>query len=277
MKRHIAKYSNEQKVFSVKKLNKSLRKAGADIKLAKTITQEVGKTRSISSTKDIHNYAFRYLKKKDRSAAARYNLKRAITELGPTGFPFEKFIGRLLQHKGYSTKVGVIVAGQCVKHEIDVVAKKGNEHFMIECKFHNKHWIKSHVQTPLYVKARFDDVKKKWIKKPGHDKKFHQAWVVTNTKFTSEALKYARCAGINMISWDYPKGGSLVDIINELGLHPVTVLTTINRKQKEGLIKKGVVLCRDVAKNIEFLKQIGLKNSRIKSVLKESHTICHLT
>ncbi len=276
MKQFVVKYSNEQESFSSQKLKESLRKAGADVKLAEDITQKIRKIKSISNTRDIHNYAFQYLKRKNRLVAGRYNLKRAIAELGPTGFPFEKFIGELLKHKGYSVKVGTIVDGQCVKHEIDVIAEKDNEHFMIECKFHNEHWIKSHIQTALYVKARFDDIEKAWVKKIGHSKKFHQAWIVTNTKFTSEASKYAKCVGINMISWNYPRGGNLVDIIDELKLHPITTLTTINQNQKKELIKGGVVLCRDVIKNVKFLKQIGLKDNKIKNVLEESHDICNL-
>ena len=277
-KRLIAKYSDEQRPFSSQKLNKSLRVAGADANLVKEIAREIEKTQSISSTKDIHDYAFRYLKKKNRPVAARYNLKRAIAEFGPTGFPFEKFVGELLRKKGYSVKVGQIISGKCVKHEIDVVAEKGNEHFMIECKFHNKHWIKSHVQTSLYVKARFDDVERAWIKKAGHSKKFHQAWIVTNTKFTSEATKYAKCAGVKLISWDYPKGEGLADIIDELGLHPITTLTTINRKQKVELVERGIVLCRDVTTDTgtSFLRQIGLKENKIKGIVEESRAICRL-
>ena len=275
-KRFILKYSDEKEPFSSRKLKKSIRKAGADSALAGEIVQKIEKEKDLFHTKDIHKYTFAYLKKRDKALAARYNMKRAIAELGPTGFPFEKFVGELLRHSGYRVKVGVVVAGQCISHEIDVVAEKENEHFMIECKFHNSHWIKSKVQTSLYIKARFDDVKKLWIKKLGHDKKFHQAWIVTNTKFTSEATKFAECVGVKLISWDYPKVGNLADMIDELGLHPVTVLTSLNKKQKMKLIEKGVVLCRDVAKNTGALKQIGLNKNKIKNVLEESRIVCRL-
>ncbi|MGS0527278.1 hypothetical protein ACU8V7_21050 [Zobellia nedashkovskayae] len=44
--------------------------------------------------------------------------------MGPTGFPFERFIGALLTYSGYETKVGIVMDGICVTHEIDVVAEK---------------------------------------------------------------------------------------------------------------------------------------------------------
>ena len=47
-------------------------------------------------------------------------LKQAIMELGPSGFPFEQFVAELLKCRGYQIKVGVIVEGHCVNHEIDV-------------------------------------------------------------------------------------------------------------------------------------------------------------
>ncbi len=275
-KHFILKYSEEKEPFSVKKLQNSLQKAGADMSLTKEIIQKIEKEPFVSNTKDIHKYAFTYLKKKNRPIAARYNMKRAIAELGPTGFPFEQFVGELLRHKGYTVKVGVIVPGGCVNHEIDIVAEKKNEHFIIECKFHNMHWIKSNVRTSLYIKARFDDIKKAWIKKCGNRKKKHQAWIITNTKFTSEAIKFAECVGIKLISWDYPKVGNLADIIDELALHPITVLTTISKKQKEGLTKAGLVLCRDISANTKLLKQIGIAKTKISDIVEESRAICRL-
>ncbi len=58
-------------------------------------------------------------------------------ELGDTGYPFEKFVAALLRSEGYETKVGVIVQGHCVTHEVDVVAENDRHHYMCECKFHN--------------------------------------------------------------------------------------------------------------------------------------------
>ena len=44
-------------------------------------------------------------------------------ELGPSGFPFEKLVGKILEQEGFETRVGVIVQGNCVQHEVDVIAR----------------------------------------------------------------------------------------------------------------------------------------------------------
>lgn len=276
MKQYITKYSKEKKKFSPYKLKRSLRNAGADIELANVITQKIEKEPSISHTSDIHDFAFDYLKKANRPIAARYNLKRAIADLGPTGFPFEKFVGELLRRKGYSVKIGQIVRGACISHEVDVLAHKEDKHYVIECKFHNRHWAKSHIQTALYIKARFDDIEKYCKIQHNGKNKFHAVWIVTNTKFTGDATRYSNCAGVNLISWSYPKGGSLVNIVEELGVHPVTALTTITKKQKKQLIDRGIVLCRNLENNSNILSQIGFNNNRINTILNEARGICEL-
>ena len=59
-------------------------------------------------------------------------------ELGPSGFPFENFIGHIFRHDGYSTDVGVIMQGNCVTHEVDVLACKDDRCYIVECKYHNQ-------------------------------------------------------------------------------------------------------------------------------------------
>ena len=59
-------------------------------------------------------------------------------------------------------------------HEVDVIAEKDNQHFMIECKFHNDSSRNCNVKIPLYTQSRFLDILKRWEKMPGHTAKFHQ-------------------------------------------------------------------------------------------------------
>tara|TARA_R110000744_G_scaffold28118_4_gene68105 strand:+ start:1678 stop:1851 length:174 start_codon:yes stop_codon:yes gene_type:complete len=55
--------------------------------------------------------------------ASKYNLKRAILELGPTGYTFERLVGALLSEKRFQIKVSVILNGECATHEIDLLAE----------------------------------------------------------------------------------------------------------------------------------------------------------
>ena len=272
---HIIKANGEKAFFKIEKLINSLEKAGADEKVVDQIIENIQRViYDGMTTKKIYQIAFRMLKGKARVSASRYKLKNAIMELGPSGFPFEKFIGKILSHEGYQAQVGVIVKGHCVQHEIDVAALKDNEHYMIECKFHSDQGRFCNVKIPLYIQSRFIDVEKQWKKQLGHYTKFHKGWVYTNTRFTTDAIQYAECMGLGLVSWDYPKNNSLKYRIDKAGLHPLTSLTTLTRAEKSKLLDKGIVLCKELHETPVLLEQIGISKERHKKILEDSEELC---
>ena len=221
----VTKASGIQSVYDSDKLNKSLHKSGADEETINFILKSI-KPQLFDGipTKKIYRMAYAMLKKTSKETASKYKLKNAIFELGPSGYPFEIFIAEILKQKGYKVKIGQTLKGKCVKHEVDVVADKGDRHFIIECKYHHSAGIICDVKIPLYIKARFDDIEQKLNKQNESDSKFHQGWVVTNTRFSSDAIQYGTCAGLHLLGWDYPVNGSLKDQIDEAGLYPITCL-----------------------------------------------------
>lgn len=276
MNTKIVKASGEKEVFSERKFKRSLKRSGVDDKTIADVTSEImfslkeGKT-----TKEIYKQAFDLLKRYSKSHAARYKLKQAINNFGPSGFPFELFVAELLKQEGYITKTGVIADGHCVKHEIDVIAEKDEDHFMVECKFHNSQNIHCDVKIPLYIQARFDDVATKWKELPEHRNKFHQAWLVTNTRFTTDAIAYGRCMDINLVSWDYPEKLSLRERISSSGLYPITCLISLTAYEKSLILAKRVVLCKQLCKAPDILREIGIRNTeRIKDILHEAEDLC---
>ncbi len=266
----IQKASGEHEAFSAAKLKRSLTRSGASSAAADDVVNQIeAQLEEGMTTKAIYNLAFSLLRKTDRPTASRYNLKRAIMELGPSGYPFEEFVGALLREQGYDVEVGKLVAGKCVDHEVDVVATKGKEHFLIECKFHNRPGLRSNVKIPLYVKARFDDI----VAEEKHSKEhFDGCWIVTNTKFTSEAVKYGTCAGLKVIGWSHPKNEGIESIIDRLGLHPITCLTTLSKQHKRALIHEGTVLCRDA--NAKVLRKLGIPDNKIARIMAECTGVC---
>jgi hypothetical protein len=94
--------------------------------------------------------------------------------------------------------------------------------------------------------------------------------VVTNTRFTEDAIQYGKCSGLVLIGWDYPQQGSLSDRINLAGLHPITCLTTLTKPEKLKLIDKMVVLCKGLCDKPKLLNEIGIAETRIKGILKEA-------
>ena len=273
----IKKASGEKVKFSEEKLRNSLTRSGANTSVIENVIDEVKIILFEGiSTKEIYKKAFSLLRKSARPTAARYKLKKAIMELGPTGFPFEKFVSAILRHQGYTTKVGEIIKGNCVNHEIDVVAEKNNNHFMIECKFHSNSGRFCNVKIPLYIQSRFKDVEAQWQKKPGHHSKFHQGWIFTNTRFSEDALQYGKCIGLKLVGWDYPKKEGLKELIDLSGLHPITCLTTLSKSEKQQLLLSEKVLCMELCENPELLLPLSISKQRQKNILTEAKELCNL-
>ena len=270
----VKKQSGEKEPFSRAKLDHSLERARAsDDIIEKVYEQLSGQMYDGITTSQIYKKAFGILRKLRRSTAARYSLRKAIMEMGPSGYPFERLVGAVIETKGFQTKVSQIVKGQCVSHELDVVARNQHEQFMVECKYFNSQGKNCNVQVPLYIHSRFNDVKKTWEKDPANKGLRFSGWVVTNTRFTDDAIDYGKCAGLTMVSWDYPKGKGLKDMVEESGLFPITVLTTLTRKQKEILLEKEVVLCRQLIEKPIAFGKLGLDLKKQKRVLDEAREL----
>jgi hypothetical protein len=273
---YVKKSSGDLEIFDREKLKKSLMNADASVVLANEIIAEIEKDlKEKIPTSFIYDKAFKILKSKSKKTAMKYSLRRSLLTLGPTGFPFEKFVAKIFEKKGYKTKTGIILKGKCVDHEMDVVAFNDKDLILAEVKFHNELSLKSDTKVALYVKARFDDLRSEKFKFEGKEYNNMQGIIITNTKFTDTAKQYAKCAGVGMISWDYPKKGNLYNLMEETGLHPITILNSLSKNQKEVLIQKGIINCKEVKNQKETLKSLGLDNNKIDKIFDEVDSVCN--
>lgn len=247
---YVTKSSGLAVPFSGEKVRQSLKRSGATPEITDLIMEELyKKVYPNMPTRVIYKIAVGMLKKFSRPAAARYRLKQGIFELGPSGFPFEQYIAALFLHAGFSASTNQIMNGQCVKHEVDVLSVKNSQYHIIECKYHQQPGSRCDVKVPLYIQARFKDIEWRLMETRGKEAPVCHAWVVTNTRFTSDAIQYGQCAGLRLLSWDFPTGKGLKDIIDNAGLYPITCLTTLTRNEKYRLLEKGVVLCKTLAEH----------------------------
>ncbi len=271
----IVKSNGERALFDEQKLRNSLAQAGAPPATVRYIIGEIEKSlHNGITTKQIYRQAFGLLKKDSNSSAARYKLKKAIMELGPSGYPFEQYIGELLSDQGYQVAVGVIQKGKCIQHEVDVVGERRNTRIAVECKFGNSKDKKVDVKVALYIHSRFNDLKNQWDTESEHEGKRFEGWIVTNGSFTEDAITYGTCAGLHLISWNYPPKGSLKELIDVCHLHPVTSLTTLKAREKKDIIDKGIVMSRDLLHMPDIWAMLRISPSREKKVRKEIEGLC---
>ncbi len=273
----ITKADGTTEYFKVEKLRRSLRRAGAGPEEINEIITEVDKTLYDGmQTQEIYRHAFSLLRSSRSPAATRYSLRRALFNLGPTGFPFEKFLARLFRTIGYSTRTGITLQGKCAPHEIDLAAYSQDHSFVAEAKFHARPGIKSDLQVAMYSYARLLDLKDQRICAEDNCG-IKEFWLITNTKFTTTAQEYGTCAGINMLSWDYPKRNNLHDRIQRAGIYPITVLQNLTAAQAETLIARDIILCRDIIEHESVLRHLHLTKRKHESLMQEVHQIVRPT
>ncbi len=267
---NVLKANGKTEPFSEEKVMSSIKRAGIPKNLQdQTLIHVKERLHDNISTKEIYHHILEYLDKSPQPfTRSKYSLKQAIMDLGPSGYPFEDFIANILQAQGYKTKIRQILQGECIAHEIDVIAEKDGLRSMIEAKFHNNPGTRSQVHVALYTKARFDDIKR--------GAELNDAWIVTNTKATSDVKAYAMCKGMKVISWDYPENGSLRDLIEQSGLHPITVLSSLKPANKVNLLNNHIVMCKDICKDPSILNNLPLTHEERERIIDESSYVCSI-
>lgn len=273
----IIKAGGTKEVFDPARLISSLRRAGAGAYTAERIAEVVTATVVPGmSSKEIYARAFALMRKESRPVAARYALRRALLDLGPTGHPFEDFVSHLYRVEGWQVETRKIIQGHCVPHEVDFYASHPGQdaHLAAELKYHNDPNYKTDLKVALYVKSRFDDI---FSCDPTRRAcPIDRGLLVTNTKFTSEAVAYAECAGVELLGWGYPINDSLFMRMSRAKVYPLTALTRLTRSEKRMLIESGSIAVDEILRDRRRLDVLRLPADRIGEILAEAEGLLSL-
>lgn len=197
------------------------------------------------TTKEIYQLASAQLSRYDVKGSMAYDLKDSIMKLGPSGFPFEDYIGAILTWMGYEVSVRNIAHGRCVRHEIDLIAVAKGRATMVECKYHNYKGVFTGLKEAMYTHARLLDITEGYaINHVGA--KIEKAMLVTNTKFSEDAITFSSCRDIELLGWHHPERNGLERIIDTGRLYPITILHGLDADETAALATCGLILVRDL-------------------------------
>lgn len=270
----VLKSSGEKELFDPSKIRKTCLRAGASQDLADRVVALVQrKARDGMSTREILRIILSILRKERPEVAARYSLRDAIFRLGPAGFEFEKYIAELLRAHGYKAELPEILAGKCVTHEVDVIVEKDSRRAMIECKFRHAIEIYISVKDVMATWARFLDLKDG--AELGRCPRFDEAWIITNARLSSDALRFAQCKNMTILSWNWPKERPLPAWIDDKALYPITVLRGLNPKEHALFAQAGIMLLHDVIDldAAKLSQQTGIKMRKMLDLKSEGQKI----
>jgi len=253
---YVINLRGEEEPFSFNKVYQSAKRAGASESLARRIAENVQQTVYPGiKTSEIFNKVKNLLRKEDFGAAIRFSLKKAIQKLGPTGFPFEKYIGSIFKSFGFEVKLNQYLSGLCLKYEIDFLAQKRDLLYIGECKYRNLLQEKAiHSNVVLANFARFLDLKDGIFLKQKKFRNFKiKPILVTDAKFTLDAIKFSQCRDIEFLGWRYPRNKGLEYFIESQNLYPITILPSLKNYLAEIFVSKKIMLVKDLLK-LDILK-----------------------
>lgn len=263
--------------FSSRKLIRSLKRSGANAGIAKKIAGRVEvQLNDGATTSEIFKIARQYLQAEQPQAALKFNLKLAMRNLGPDGFSFEKYIKQLFVNYGFSVKIDQYIPGKCISYETDIVAEDGDTVYFGECKYHNQAGLKVDLTVCMKMFAAQIDVSENYFRGQIAAGKKIVPIIITNAKFTTQAIKYSNCQGIKLLGWNYPKNNGLEKMIESKKLYPITILPSFKSYMNEAFGSAGIMLAKDLLgiKGIDkFAKRVGLPESKIVSLVKEAQIL----
>lgn len=258
----IKKRGRPKEPFDVNKFKRSLKRTGLNKSMCDDLIEKIDPSNPCyQSTSSLFRRTHNAIYKHSKRLAAFYNIKRSIFELGPTGYPFEVLCSEIFKTKGFKTQVSVIKKGEFVEHEVDVLATRPDITVFCECKFHRRRGHKNGIKLPLYVHSRYLDLKN--TNKYGE---INYA-IMTNTPFSSDAIKYAKGVGLMLFSLDYPDKETFLDLMKRYKVYPVTILKNLKKAEAAQLLQKKVVVIKQL--KTAHLKKIGLDDNRIIEVMSE--------
>jgi hypothetical protein len=123
---------------------------------------------------------------------------------------------------------------------------------------------------------RWNPALQKVWNRSGKPTKLEQGWLITNTRFSEDAINYAKCVNLQLMSWDYPKGNGISHNIDKFGLYPITALSILKKHEKKKLIDEDIVLIKELLESSHILNDLQIPRSRIQKIENLIKNICRL-
>jgi len=277
---YVINSQGEKEPFSFWKVVQGTKKAGASTNLAKEIAAEI--EREIYPgirTSEIYRKVRKILKRKNRGAGMKFSIKQGMRKLGPSGFPFEKYIREVLGENGFKTRINVHLKGKCAFYEIDFLAEKEETLYIGECKYHRFAQERVDLKVGLYNYARFLDLANgDYFTKTQFSSLKIKPMLVTNAKFTSQTIRYSKCVGMELLGWNYPRNRGLEYFIDKGKLYPITILPSLNNYLKDIFFRNKIALARDLVSFSpkKLARKIDISQKIICDLRKEAEILLEI-
>ncbi len=266
----IVKYDGRLEEYDSNKIVRTLTRMGAPQHIAEEIAEDLEEQiEEGMTTKTIYDMAITELESHKEIVEFRRNMKDGLARIG-SGYRFEEYVRLLLQERGYQVSGNVVIQGACVSHEIDGIAEKDGKMVYVEVKHHSVLERYTPFEVTLAAKAKWDDLQR-GCEQGLNDCAFDRVLIVTNTRLTIHAQRYAECIGIEHWGWNMPRGEGIDQFIESKKLYPVTILRSVTDEERDALYAQGILTLKQLV-NVAPTAA-GLSEKRFQELIAETHRV----
>jgi hypothetical protein len=183
---------------------------------------------------------FQFIHKYKPQASRLYDLRRGLSLMNSKP-EFEKFVQILLANIGFEVVPNKILKGKCIEHEVDAIARKDGVTYFVEAKHHYNYHAFTGLDESRIARAVLEDVSE-GFNLGLTDLKIDEAMIVTNTKYSEQAMQYRICRNILQIGWSTPADLGLRNIILEKSLYPLSCIRGLKTDVRLQLVDSGIIL-----------------------------------
>ena len=267
----ITKADGSRQLFDSEKVVRTCLRMGVNRKIADEVVGRVEKRLYDGiPTSKILEITFRLLRSYKPAIRHLLDLRRGLS-LMDSKPEFEIFVRILLANSGFEVSTNRLLAGKCVEHEVDAIARKGGVTYFVETKHHVNYHTPTGLDESRIARAILEDVSE-GFQCGSCNLKIDRAMIVTNTRYSEHARRYGKCRNILLVGWSSPANLSLQSIIEEENLYPLSCLRGLKHKTKTKLINSGIVVIKQLfeEKPSTLARKTGVPKETIKQITEKA-------
>lgn len=270
----VTKADGTRQLFDREKVVRTCLRMGVSRKIAGEVVERVEKRLYDGiPTSRILQMTFRLLRRYEPAIRHLLDLRRGLS-LMDSKPEFEIFVQILLAHSGFEVSPNRLVAGKCVEHEVDAIARKGGVTYFVEAKHHVNYHTPTGLDESRIARAILEDVAE-GFQCGSCDLKIDRAMIVTNTRYSEHARRYGKCRNILQIGWSSPANLSLQSMIEEETLYPLSCLRGLKSETKTKLVNSGIVLMKQLfeEKTSTLARKTGIPKETLQQITEKAKNI----
>src|SRR3989304_1785474 len=263
----VKKADGSIQLFDREKVVSTCLRMGANKKVAYDVAEKVERRLYDGiSTAKIHQIIFQFMRSYKPSVGNLFDLRKGLSLMSSKP-EFEVFVQALLARTGFEVSPNRLLIGKCVEHEVDAIARKDGVTYFVEAKHHSRYHTPTGLDESRIARAVLEDVIEGFVLGKS-DLKIDMAMIVTNTRYSDQAIQYGNCRNILQIGWSSPIDHGLQSMIEGKNLLPLSCLRGLSMDARLKLAIAGIVLFEQLIEEdtMELARKTGLPREFIRNI-----------